>query len=493
MNLIAQAATNNFFKQHLNSLLGVGGIALVTTGLAFVTAGWRNVISFVNRIKEYIIVQQNYIDCHFASRAIFQYIHQKSHIPFGQPKILTTVNLFKKDESNKQTSILARLFPSSCLMRIGWRFFMYQNQQSSNIKIKYIRGIFKSDHFINIGIKSLQQHNNRQIKKDKSRHNYYIRHISGTRFNSTYGQDGKDVAAKTQSNRGLGESASISPPSSGDGNYAGYYKNSYQSDIHKCGIFLGFNKQDFISQKVKNCTNCYFLSQDLQQAVKQFEKWNSLQTWYNERSIAWKRGWLICGKPGSGKSAFVKYLASEFGFPIFIFDLASMTNKDLTRQWRNVRCSSPCICLFQDIDSVYNGRSNVTDGKEKTPGVSFDCFLNTLDGVDQNSGIFTILTTNCPQKLDQALAKCELGDNFKISPPSRPGRIDNVIQIGKATHDIKLRIAQKILDKWLHLVDSVMQQGLQDTAAQMQERCIRIAQVQMWEDDKNQHTKITKG
>ena len=66
------------------------------------------------------------------------------------------------------------------------------------------------------------------------------------------------------------------------------------------------------------------------------------------------------------------------------------------------------IVIFEDIDSIFIGRENVSSKAKKQ--VTFSGFLNALDGVRSKEGMIVFMTTNHIEKLDPALI--------------RPGRCD---------------------------------------------------------------------
>ena len=58
---------------------------------------------------------------------------------------------------------------------------------------------------------------------------------------------------------------------------------------------------------------------------------------------------------------------------------------------------------------------------------------------------------------------------------SRPGRIDRVITMGKLDGAGRRKLADRILDHWPEWIDDICNAGRNDTPAQFQERCGRLA------------------
>lgn len=252
--------------------------------------------------------------------------------------------------------------------------------------------------------------------------------------------------------------------------------------------------------------------------VEEIKLWRNLRVWYEERAIPWKRGWLLYGNPGTGKSAIVRAIAEDLDMPLFVFSLGHMIDDELESSWFDMQAHSPCIALFEDFDNVFNGRNNVCrrsvilDGlsiqsptsspsgtvspdKQKTEQIAksgllnFDCLLNCIDGVEHTNGIFTIITTNHIEKIDIALGvpvKNEDGTTGFVS--TRPGRIDKAIELTFMTVEDKLKLARRILfdndDAYLKVKKMVEQENnKKETPAQFQEKCSQIALQCLWNNE----------
>lgn len=216
-----------------------------------------------------------------------------------------------------------------------------------------------------------------------------------------------------------------------------------------------------------------YLTVDMLAALEDARRWYKSRTWYENHGIRWKRGWLLYGKPGCGKTRMVEAIAQDLKIPLRIYDLASMTNEDFNDAL--AVCTDPHILLIEDFDTVFNGRVNTTT-TDMSPGVTFDCFLNGIDGIQSHYGMLVVITTNCIANLDPAIAGCVGNEGGS----TRPGRVDRIFQLGDLPPEGLAWMAHKILgdfpaETWQ---DLLLLEG--QTGAQFQELCCRRAMDLYW-------------
>ena len=115
---------------------------------------------------------------------------------------------------------------------------------------------------------------------------------------------------------------------------------------------------------------------------------------YEKYGIPWKRGVILIGPPGNGKTHTVKALVNQLRHPcLYVKSFKSQywtEEEAMRRVFQRARQTTPCLVVLEDIDSLIDGKNR-----------SF--FLNELDGFAANTGVVVVATTNHPERLDPAI------------------------------------------------------------------------------------------
>jgi len=140
--------------------------------------------------------------------------------------------------------------------------------------------------------------------------------------------------------------------------------------------------------------------------------------WYAERGIPYRRGYLLHGSPGSGKSSFIFALAGSLDLSICLLNLSErgLTDDKLNHLLSNA--PERCILLLEDVDAAFLGRNKAAEADGYQANVTFSGLLNSLDGVASSESRIIFMTTNHVERLDEALI--------------RPGRVDCIEELGDA-------------------------------------------------------------
>jgi chaperone BCS1 len=162
------------------------------------------------------------------------------------------------------------------------------------------------------------------------------------------------------------------------------------------------------------------------------------KAWYQSRGIPYRRGYLLSGPPGTGKTSLTAALAGYFGLDIYILSLLDKEIDEAALEQLFSRLPRRCIVLLEDIDAAGLTRkprkSSTTSSskgskrkkkrkqEEESPSrVSLSGLLNAIDGVSSSEGRVLIMTTNAPEELDPALVRPGRVDmDVKFTLPRRP-------------------------------------------------------------------------
>ncbi|KAH8753805.1 P-loop containing nucleoside triphosphate hydrolase protein [Diaporthe sp. PMI_573] len=173
------------------------------------------------------------------------------------------------------------------------------------------------------------------------------------------------------------------------------------------------------------------------------------------RGVITRRGYLLHGEPGTGKTSLVQVAATVFGLKMYIISMSRFwgTAADLTELINAME--KPGILLLEDLDTanvknrqiisaateVASSGTDASPGSDKSKDATLaallaesesagssggngllETLLQALDGVGAAQDRIAIITTNRVEALDKALI--------------RPGRIDVKIECGLATDEM---------------------------------------------------------
>ena len=149
-----------------------------------------------------------------------------------------------------------------------------------------------------------------------------------------------------------------------------------------------------------------FLNENMEKKVfNDMDMFFKNKEFYKTNNLPFRRGVLLYGPPGNGKTMFIKYMLKqivEMGYAGILMncgeeDLYSSMGEFLKTSFGD----TAIVLVIEDIDGIE--RYNRSE------------FLNFIDGVKPLHNVFIIATTNYPEKVDTAL----------INRPSRFDKIYN--------------------------------------------------------------------
>lgn len=147
--------------------------------------------------------------------------------------------------------------------------------------------------------------------------------------------------------------------------------------------------------------------------IAEIEKFWERETLWNHYDLAYKRGIILWGPPGSGKSSTIQLINKdviERGGIVIKFGVPELFSEGI-RYFREIQPDTPVVVLMEDIDStleLYN-ESEV---------------LNILDGVEDCKKVVFLATTNYPGNLGERIMNrpSRFDKRFKIGMPNKEAR-----------------------------------------------------------------------
>lgn len=169
------------------------------------------------------------------------------------------------------------------------------------------------------------------------------------------------------------------------------------------------------------------------EVMEEISKFWASEASYKKYGLMYKRGIMLYGPPGSGKTSLVHMTMSDVisrGGIVIKFDNPHHF-PDGMRALREAQPNTPVVVLMEDIESIidYWSESDV---------------LNILDGVNRVNKVVFMATTNYPEKLgDRVINRPSRFDKrFKIGHPNERTRetyLKHLLKVGgkKLKMDIK--------------------------------------------------------
>ncbi|EFA76320.1 mitochondrial chaperone BCS1 [Heterostelium album PN500] len=207
---------------------------------------------------------------------------------------------------------------------------------------------------------------------------------------------------------------------------------SLQKDEGKTVVYINSdgNWQRFGNPRTIRSLSSVILPSTLKNnLLKDIKEFIDNEDWFRNRGIPYRRGYLLYGAPGNGKSSLVNAIAGELSLDICIVSLSTrdMDDKQINYLLNNAPPKS--ILLIEDVDAAFSVRDKSGENAFQQSSLTFSGVLNALDGVASQEGRILFMTTNKIEQLDPALI--------------RDGRIDMKIHIENATR-------QQALDLFCH-------------------------------------------
>lgn len=141
--------------------------------------------------------------------------------------------------------------------------------------------------------------------------------------------------------------------------------------------------------------------------LAEFSTFWTLKSAFDKRGFTFKRGMLMWGPPGSGKTSAIwqmtqRLVQHQKGVVLFVDDPQPVVW--MINLFRRIEASRPIVTIYEDIDAIIRNHGDHQ-------------LLALLDGEFQTSNVVHVATTNYPHLLDRRFI-------------DRPSRFDTIMKIG---------------------------------------------------------------
>jgi|GEM_PF-3054827 len=207
-------------------------------------------------------------------------------------------------------------------------------------------------------------------------------------------------------------------------------RESYDEDREKrIDFFTADSYGDWMSNMIatRPMTSVFHPPDMMAELLEDIETFLRSKPIYEDLGIPYRRGYLLSGPPGTGKSSLILALASHFSLPVYLVPLrgSEMTGEVLARMLMN--CRKPALIALEDVDCLKVATSRES---KVTDGLTMADLLNAIDGIGASEDRLLFMTANHPEVLDAAL--------------TRAGRVDRKLVIDYARDEELLRFYERM-------------------------------------------------
>jgi cell division protease FtsH len=158
----------------------------------------------------------------------------------------------------------------------------------------------------------------------------------------------------------------------------------------------------------------------------------SNREYFTSYGIPAKRGVLLTGKPGTGKTLICKALMAENSEITGIITSAYSLEAPeyITELYELARDLSPSIVFIEDIDFIAQSRMELGYSGSST----LLSLLSVLDGIEEHEEVVTVATTNWLEVIDKAIGE-------------RPSRFDRVIKLSLPSLEQRRELVSLLCNK----------------------------------------------
>lgn len=436
----------------------IGWLGLGTVGLSSILiGGWRYLLGLWKYFWSFFILKF-YVYNNIARRGVFVYLNKEfKKLSFGDYDIASYFSGTGRIDYVDTRKIT--------LYRKGFRFIIGYIPENENSRLSFytIRFFFDLKKFFNNA-------KNYHEKFCAENRNYYHEIVMGSakEFNNNRPQATEDAPPRKDNSDEI-------------------------TELNELALF----KEILVGKEhieLSGIANQMFWNKNVYEIDDKIAKWFEFKDFYIEREFPWKISFMLEGKPGTGKTSLVKFLAQKYKCNLYTFDLSTFSNREFVKEWKNKtslgRDGYPVFILFEDFDNVFHKRENITVKNKSTfsESLTFDCLLQCMSGIDPVSGVVLFITTNNLDAVDEAIGVYSKDSHIS----SRPGRIDYVYNIGEMDDESRLKMIEFKLAGLDVDINKLLIETRSFSPAQVSQKCIEVGLARLKELRDSVDKKIDK-
>ncbi len=160
-----------------------------------------------------------------------------------------------------------------------------------------------------------------------------------------------------------------------------------------------------------------------------YESFFAREQWFRNLRLPFRRGYLLHGPPGNGKTSVIRAMLSRPGICglTLNFFADGIDDDSLEAMFDRAGSCAPSLIVLEDIDRAFP--------KQQSSGarcaISQQQLLNCLDGIATQDGVIVVATANEPTALDPAILR-------------RPGRFDRVVLFPNPDPGLRLQYLRRL-------------------------------------------------
>ena len=193
-----------------------------------------------------------------------------------------------------------------------------------------------------------------------------------------------------------------------------------------------------------------FPDSDIELVTKEIEDFWSKKELFKKLELPYKRGIIMDGPPGSGKTCTVRWIINEVikreGI-VLNFNVDAVTFTTAMKQFRAAEPDTPLVVIMEDLDALLQmyGNSEI---------------LNILDGFGSVENTVFIATTNYPERLQERIVNrpSRFDRRVTINNPDKRCRLiflkNKFEKLPEETSE-KIGVNEDFINKWAELTESL--------------------------------------